>query len=101
MHKAAGRPVEGPYQVESPDRKWPRDGDRLECLGRQVSLPSVVLASFVGAYDSLSIGHRSWPVENLSERVSDHTPRHGMVPADPTVDITQQLLPLFDGDAAL
>ena len=24
-----------------------------------------------------------------------------MVPADPTVDITQQLLPLFDGDAAL
>ena len=24
-----------------------------------------------------------------------------MVPADPTVDITQQLLPLFDGDATL
>ena len=24
-----------------------------------------------------------------------------MVPVDPTVDITQQLLPLFDGDAAL
>ena len=24
-----------------------------------------------------------------------------MVPADPTVDINQQLLPLFDGDAAL
>ena len=24
-----------------------------------------------------------------------------MVPSDPTVDITQQLLPLFDGDAAL
>ena len=24
-----------------------------------------------------------------------------MVTADPTVDITQQLLPLFDGDAAL
>ena len=24
-----------------------------------------------------------------------------MVSADPTVDITQQLLPLFDGDAAL
>ena len=24
-----------------------------------------------------------------------------MVPADPTMDITQQLLPLFDGDAAL
>ena len=24
-----------------------------------------------------------------------------MVPADPTVDISQQLLPLFDGDATL
>ena len=24
-----------------------------------------------------------------------------MVPTDPTMDITQQLLPLFDGDAAL
>ena len=24
-----------------------------------------------------------------------------MVPVDPTVDITQQLFPLFDGDAAL
>ena len=24
-----------------------------------------------------------------------------MVPADPTVDITQQLFPLFDGDATL
>jgi hypothetical protein len=23
---------EGPDQIESPNRKWPRDGDLLECL---------------------------------------------------------------------
>ena len=40
-------------------------------------------------------------VEALSERISDQGPRFRMVPADPAVDISQQLLPLFDGDAVL
>jgi hypothetical protein len=26
--------LEGPNQIEPLDRKWPRDGDRLECLRR-------------------------------------------------------------------
>ena len=65
MRKAPGRPLEGPYQVEPPDCERPRDGDRLERLGQQVSLPSIVLASF-GAYDLLGVGHRGWPVETLS-----------------------------------
>ena len=55
----------------------------------------------IGAHNLFSIGYCGWPVEALSEHVSDQGPRCGMVPIDPTVDITQQLLPLFDGDAAL
>ena len=59
----------------------------------------VVLAPFVGAYDLLGVGYRGRPVEALSERVSDQGSRRGMVTTDPTVDIAQQPLPLFDGDA--
>ena len=65
--KAPGRLFEWPNQVEPPDRKGPRDGDRLECLGREVSLPSVVLTSFAGAYNLLGIGYYGGPVEALSE----------------------------------
>ena len=64
-------------------------------------MPSVVLAPFVGAYDLLGIGYYSGPVEALSECVSNQGSRHGMVTVDPTMDIAQQMLPLFDGDAAL
>jgi hypothetical protein len=32
-HIALGHLLEGPNQIEPPDREWPRDGDRLECLG--------------------------------------------------------------------
>ena len=66
-----------------------------------MSLPSVVLASFVGVYDVLGIGYRSRPVEALSKRVFDQGSRHGMVTTDPTMDIAQQTLPPFDRDAAL
>ena len=66
-----------------------------------MSLPSVVLAPFVGAYDPLSIGYCSGPVEALSECIPNQGSRHGVVTVDPTVDIVQQKLPLFDGDAEL
>ena len=62
---------------------------------------SVVLAPFTGAYDLVSVSYHGRLVEDLSERISDQGSGHGMVTADPTVDITQQLLPLLDGDAAL
>ena len=64
-------------------------------------LPSVVLTPFTGVHNLFSVGYCDQPVEALSERISDQGPRCGMMPADPTMDITQQLLPLFDGDAAL
>ena len=66
-----------------------------------MGLPSVVLTPFTGAHNLFSVGYCGRPVEALSKRNSDQGPRCGMVSTDPTVDITQQLLPLFDGDAAL
>ena len=66
-----------------------------------MGLPSVVLTPFAGAHDMFSVGYRGRPVEALLKHISDQGPRRGMVPADATVDITQQLLPLFDGDAVL
>ena len=64
-------------------------------------MPSVVLTPFVGAYDLLDIGYCSGPVKALSECISNQGPRCGMVTVDPTVDIAQQKLPLFDGDIDL
>ena len=92
---------ERPNQVEPPDREGPRDGDHLECLGREVSLPSVVLAPLAGAYDQLGVGYCSGPVETLSECVPNQGSRRGMVTAGPTVDVAQQKFSLFDGDTKL
>ena len=50
-------------------------------------MPSIVLAPFVGAYDLLSIGYCTRPVEAMSERVPNQGSRHGVVTADPTMDI--------------
>ena len=73
---------EWPGQVEPLDCEGPCDGDHLECLGQEVSLLSVVLAPFVGAHNLLSVSYYGWPVEALSECVSDQGSRSGMVTAD-------------------
>ena len=49
----------------------------------------------------LSVSYYNRPVEALSERVPNQGSRCGMVPVDPTMDVIQQLLPLFDRDIAL
>ena len=66
-----------------------------------MGLPSVVLAPFAGAYDLLGVGYYSGLVEALSECVPYQGSRHGVVTADPTVVIAQQIFPLFDGDTEL
>ena len=66
-----------------------------------MSLPSIVLTPFVGAHNLLGVGYYGRPVEALSECISDQGSRRSMGTIDPTMDITQQTLPLFDGDAAL
>ena len=63
--------------------------------------PSIVLTTFIGAHNLFSVGYYCRPVEALSEHVFDQGPRCGMVPIDPTMDITQQQLPLFDADVVL
>ena len=87
MRKAPGRPLEGSYQVEPLDHERPHDGDRLERLGRQVSLSSIVLASFAGAYDMISVGHRGWLVKTLPECIFDQGSRCGVMSTDPTMDV--------------
>ena len=66
-----------------------------------MSLLGIVLAPFTCAYDLLDIGYYSGPVEALSECVSYQGSRHGVVTADPIMDIAQQKLPLFDWDTEL
>ena len=66
-----------------------------------MSLPSIVLAPFIGAYDLLGIGYYSGPVEALSEYISNQSRRRGMVTADPAVDVAQQKHAPFSGNAKL
>ena len=68
---ALGPSLERSDHIEPLDRKWPHDGDCLECLGRQVGLLSVVLTPFAGAHNLFSVGYCGWPVESLSEHISD------------------------------
>ena len=49
------RPLERSNQIEPPDHEGPCGGDRLERLGREVCLPSIVLTPFTGAYDQLGV----------------------------------------------
>ena len=66
-----------------------------------MGLPSIVLTPFAGAHNLFGVEYSGRPVEALSECIFDQGPSHDMVPSDPSVDITQQLLPSFDGNATL
>ena len=66
-----------------------------------MGLPGVVLTLFVSVHNMFSIDYHGRLVEALLECISDQSPSCGTVPIDPTMDITQQLLPLFNGDVAL
>ena len=101
MGVAPERLFEWPNQVEPLDHEGPHDGDHLECLGQEVSLPSVVLTPFAGAYNLLGVGYCSGLVEALSECVSNQGPWRSMVAADPSVDVAQQKSSLFAGDTEL
>ena len=99
--KPPGAFLSGPTRSSPPDHEGPHDGDHLECLGQEVSLPSIVLTPFAGAYDLLSVSYCSGPVEALSECVSNQGPQRDVVTADPTMDVAQQKSSLFTGDAEL
>jgi hypothetical protein len=61
-----------------------------------MGLPHIVLASFVGAYQLNGVGDHGWPIEALSERVSDKGSRCRVVIASPRVYISKQI-PAFLG----
>ena len=66
-----------------------------------MSLPSIVLTPFAGAYNLLGVVYCGGPVEALSECIPNQGPWRGMVTSDPTVDVAQQKLALFGGNALL
>ena len=66
-----------------------------------MSLPSIVLTPFAGAHNLLGVGYYGQPIEALIERIFDQGSRHGMVTADPTMDVAQEKSSLFAGDTEL
>ena len=66
-----------------------------------MGISSIVLTPFISAHNLFDVGYSGRLVEALTEHVFDQGSRRSMVTVDPIVDIAQQLVPLFDGDAAL
>ena len=84
MSEAAWTLFEGSYHVEAPDHEWLGDGDGLELLCWQMSLPSIELTSLTPMDDLLCILQRSGLVKTLVKGFSDqqgprdvHRFRHG------------------------
>ena len=62
---------------------------------------SVELATLAGPHDVGGIGDCGGPVKALPKRITHEGARRGVVTADASVDVTDQLLALGDRDAAL
>jgi hypothetical protein len=81
MGEAPERLSERSHHVEVPDGEGPRDGNCMEFLCREVSLPSVELTPFAASHNVLRVGDRCGPEETLSESLPDKRSRTGMVTA--------------------
>jgi hypothetical protein len=88
VSEAIGCLSEWPHHVEVPHSERPCDGDRLKCLCREMSLPSVELAPLATMHDVLGVHHRSGPVESLSESLLDKCSWSYMVTARAGMDLT-------------
>jgi len=95
------RSLEGAHKVEAPYREWPSDGNHLCSVSREVGLLGIELAlvARTNTLDGITNGH--WPVQTLSKGVADEGSRIRVVAASPRVQILEELLSLFHGDAAL
>jgi hypothetical protein len=98
---APGCLLQGVDEVQTPHGKRPGDGYRLQSLSGQVGLPCVELTPFAGADNSSGVGHHRWPVETLSESISDKGPRCCVVAASPRVYFSEEFLTFGGGDASL
>ena len=99
MSEATWGLFEGFDHVEAPDHEWPGDGDGLKLLRRQVSLPSVELASFTPADNLLCILECSGPVETLVKGFPDQRPRGRVMSSNSSMDLEEELFPLVGRDA--
>ena len=64
-------------------------------------LSSVKLATLAGPHDVGGVGDCGGPVKALPKRVTHEGARCGVVTADASVDVPDQLLALRNGDASL
>jgi hypothetical protein len=85
--EAPGRLLEWSGKVQTPDHEKPCDRDCLERLGWQVSLLSIVLTPFAGAYHLGGVSHGSGPVKTLPECVPNEGVWCYMVAVDAPVDV--------------
>ena len=90
---------EGSDHVEAPEHEWPGDGDGLKLLRRQMSLPSIELASLTPTDDLLCIPQRSGPVKTLAKGFSNQQPRGHVMSVDSSMDLEEELFPFVGRDA--
>jgi len=70
-------------------------------MGRKMCFSSIELAPLAGPHNVSGIGDCGGPVKALSKRVTHEGARRGVVTADASMDVTDQLLALGNRDAAL
>ena len=99
MCEAPGRLLQRATEVQSPHGKRPRNGDGLQNVGREVHFSSIELATLAGPHDVSGVSDRGGPVKALSKRITHEGARRGVVTADASVDVMDQLFALGDGDA--
>jgi hypothetical protein len=66
-----------------------------------MGLPCVELTPFAGMDNSSGVGYRRWPVETLSENISDEGSRCYVVAASPRVYFLEEFMTFGGGDASL
>ena len=70
-------------------------------MGRKMCFSSIELATLAGPHDVGGIGDRGGPVKSLPKRVAHEGTWRGVMAADASVDVADQLLALVEGDASL
>ena len=87
MREAPGCFLEWPDQVQPPYRERLGDGDGLECLRREMDLSCIELATLTVAHNVPGVSDGGWPIEALSERLFDKSPRGRVMSARSVVDL--------------
>ena len=70
-------------------------------MGRKMCFSSIELATLASPHDVGGVGDRGGPVEALPKRVTHEGAWRGVMAADTSMDVADQLLALGDGDATL